>query len=124
MAGPSFESMTTFELVQVYYLAKGAAIEDVTISITILFAFVAAAYIAGMRLKLSQALGITTLYSLVLLFQFFNLYQDLVVMNATLIAMYGEDNVGNEMYVSIALLSLCWLYSLYFLFDVRRDEIA
>ena len=60
--------LTHYELLESYYLARSGLISDVTVFMTVLFAYGTVAYFVSAKLTKFQAIAISSLYS------FFALY--------------------------------------------------
>ncbi len=111
--------LTRYELLESYYLARSALVSDVTIFMTILFAYVTAAYFVSAKLTKFQAITISSLYS------FFALYIASAAYNSSLIlsnigfAIRGVDT-SREALILITILLVAWIFSIILFIQAGR----
>ena len=66
--------LTHYELLESYYLVRSALVSDVTIFMTLLFAYITVAYFVSAKLTKFQAITISSLYSLFALYMVSSVY--------------------------------------------------
>jgi len=115
--------LTRFELLESYYFARGALVSDITIFMTILFAYVTVAYFVSAKLTKFQAITISFLYS------FFALYIASAAYNSSLIlsnigfAMSGIDS-SRDALILVTLLLVAWIFSIILFVQAHRIRDA
>ena len=113
--------LTRFELIEIYYLARSALVSDVTVYMTILFAYVTVAYFVSAKLTMFQAITISSLYS------FFNMYIASAAYNSSVglssigFAISGFNSSRDSLILAILLL-VAWIFSIILFIQARRIE--
>ena len=115
------DNLSTFEIIEYLYLARDAAATDLTTFMSVLFAFLVAAYIAGDKLTRFQLATILFVYSLFMVITLQSLY---IQLEQTVQAVYAlgletPDGVVFTNDIFVGLLGLCWVLSIGFLIEKR-----
>ena len=117
--GKYLSEMSNYELFDAYFLVRNALVSDVSIYMTILFAYLTVAYLVSSKLSKFQAISISVLYSL------FALYMISSAFNASRWLSYiGSAATGMETsrdaYVLGSILLVSWIFSLVLFRQARR----
>jgi predicted permease len=115
------ESLSTFEIIEFLFLTRDAAATDLTTFMSVLFAFLVAAYIAGDKLTRFQLGTILFVYSLFMVITLQSLYIQLeqTFQAAYALSLDTPDNVVFTNDIFVGLLGLCWVLSIGFLIETR-----
>ena len=111
--------LTRFELLEVYYLSRNALLNDVTIFMTLLFAYVTVAYIVSKKLTTFQAIAICVLYSSFTLYLASSAYNSLVGLSQIGLAISGMDSSRDSLILATFLL-VAWIFSIILFIQSRR----
>lgn len=115
--------LTHFELFEVYYLVRNALVSDVTVFMTVLFAYVTVSYFASAKLTRFQAISISALYSLFALYMVASAYTSSRMLS---IVSYSVSGI-NSSWESVALVSIlliAWIFSIVLFLQTRRMNIT
>jgi hypothetical protein len=113
------ESLTKFELVELYYMQFVVLIEMHTMFVTVLFAFLAAVYFVAKKITSSEAIAIAILYSILAWYFIFGVFNSFVLLRATRSAITGNEQEALSYLLPIVLLC-SWGISVWYLFQARR----
>ena len=115
--------LSRFELLEIYYLARDALIGDVTIFMSVIFAYISLAYFAGAKLKKLYAIGISLIYSFFALFLVSSIYNASLTLTVIGFAIIGTKNVWEPTVLAIFLV-LTWIFSIFMFVQSRRQGNA
>jgi len=110
---------THYELLESYYLVMDAIVSDVTIFMTILFAYITVAYFVGAKMTKFQAITISSLYSLFALYMVsaaYNSSQMLSIIGSTI---SGLDS-SKDSVILVTILLVAWVFSIILFIQTRR----
>lgn len=110
---------THYELLDAYYLARSALISDVTIFMTVLFAYVTVAYFVSAKLTKFQAISISSLYSLFALYMASSAYNSSLMASTIAFAVSGLDPSKDSL-VLVTILLVAWVFSIILFIQARR----
>jgi len=116
----TYRQLSTFEQLELYYMARDAVGIDVTIFVTMVFAYITVAYLVGKKLNRFQVTSVSVLYSLFAIFNLDAIYTETGVVVLVSHLLYGVPVDGIARPGFIALLALVWLFSLFFMYQARR----
>lgn len=108
-----------YELLESYYLARSALISDLTIFMTLLFAYVTVAYFVSAKLTKFQAITISSLYGLFALFMVASAYNSSVMLSTIGFAVSGVDSYRDSLILGTILL-VAWVFSIILFIQARR----
>ena len=114
---------TRYELVETYFLVRSALVSDVTIFMTLLFAYVTVAYFVSAKLTRFQAITISSLYSLFALYMVSSAYNSSVMQSIIGFAMSGVDS-SRDSVILVTILLVAWVFSIILFIQARRMENA
>ena len=114
---------TRYELVETYFLVRSALVSDVTIFMTLLFAYVTVAYFVSAKLTKFQAITISSLYSLFALYMVSSAYNSSVMQSIIGFAMSEVDS-SRDSVILITILLVAWVFSIILFIQARRMENA
>jgi hypothetical protein len=114
---------TRYELVETYFLVRSALVSDVTIFMTLLFAYVTVAYFVSAKLTKFQAITISSLYSLFALYMVSSAYNSSVMQSIIGFAMSGVDS-SRDSVILVTILLVAWVFSIILFIQARRMENA
>ena len=103
--------LTRYELLESYYLARGALVSDVTIFMTILFAYVTVAYFVSAKMTKFQAITISFLYSFFALYIASAAYNSSFILSKIGLVMSGVDSSSDSL-VLVVLFLVTWIFSI------------
>ena len=115
--------LTRYELLESYYLARSALVSDMTIFMSILFAYVTAAYFVSAKLTKFQAITISSLYSFFALFIASAAYNSSLILSNIGFAIRGVDT-SREALILITILLVAWIFSIILFIQARRMRDA
>ena len=110
---------TRYELVESYFLVRSALVSDVTIFMTLLFAYVTVAYFVSAKLTKFQAITISSLYSLFALYMVSSAYNSSVMQSIIGFAMSGVDSTRDSV-ILVTILLVAWVFSIILFIQARR----
>jgi len=111
--------LTHYELIESYYLARSVLASDVTVFMTILFAYITVAYFVSAKLTKFQAITISSLYSFFALYMASSVYNSSVGVSIIAFAITGLD-VSRDALILITLLLGSWIFSIILFIQARR----
>ncbi len=111
--------LTHYELLDSYYLVRGALVSEVTIFITLLFGYVTVAYFVSAKLTRFQAFTISSLYSLFALYMVTSIYNSSVMVSAIGFAISGVDSTRDSLII-VTMLLVAWVFSIILFIQARR----
>ena len=115
--------LTRYELLEAYYLARGALASDVTAFMTILSAYVTVAYFVSAKLTRFQAVTISSLYSVFALYLASSVYNASLFLSNIGFAISGVDS-SRESLILVTFLLIAWIFSIILFIQARRMESA
>ena len=115
--------LTHYELLESYYLVRSALVSDVTIFMTLLFAYITVAYFVSAKLTKFQAITISSLYSLFALYMVSSAYNSSVMQSIIGFAMSGVDS-SRDSVILVTILLVAWVFSIILFIQARRMEDA
>ena len=110
---------TRYELLESYFLVRSALVSDVTIFMTLLFAYVTVAYFVSAKLTKFQAITISSLYSLFALYMVSSAYNSSVMQSIIGFAMSGVDS-SRDSVILVTILLVAWVFSIILFIQARR----
>jgi hypothetical protein len=113
--------LTRYELLESYYLARGALISDVTIFMTILFAYVTVAYFVSAKMTKFQAITISFLYSFFALYIASAAYNSSFILSKIGLVMSGVDSSSDSL-VLVVLFLVTWIFSIILFIQTHRTR--
>jgi len=117
----TYRQLSTFEQLELYYMARDAVGIDVTVFVTLVFAYITVAYLLGKKLNRFQVISVSVLYSLFVLFNLDAIYTETGVVVLVSHLLYDSPVNGTVRTGFLTLLTLVWLFSLFFMYQARRD---
>ncbi len=111
--------LTHYELLDSYFLVRGALVSEVTIFITLLFGYVTVAYFVSAKLTRFQAFTISSLYSLFALYMVTSIYNSSVMVSAIGFAISGVDSTRDSLII-VTMLLVAWVFSIILFIQARR----
>ena len=113
--------LTRYELLESYYLARGALVSDVTIFMTILFAYVTVAYFVSAKMTKFQAITISFLYSFFALYIASAAYNSSFSLSKIGLVMSGVDSSSDSL-VLVVLFLVTWIFSIILFIQTHRTR--
>jgi len=110
---------THYELLESYYLVRSALVSDVTIYMTILFAYVTVAYFVRAKLTKFQAIAISSLYSLFALYMISSAFNSSRMASIIGFAFSGVDS-SRDSIILVTILLVTWVFSIILFIQARR----
>lgn len=111
--------LTHFEMIDSYYSIRSALISDVTIFMTLLFAYLTVAYLVSAKLSRFQAISISALYSLFTLYMISSAYTSSVMLSKFGYAISGLDS-SRDSFMILTILMVSWVFSIILFVQARR----
>ena len=111
--------MSNYELFDAYFIVRNALVSDVTIFMTILFAFLTVAYFVSAKLNKFQAITISTLYSVFALYMISSAFNSSQLMSQIASAVTGMEKSPDSV-VLVTILLVSWIFSLILFWQARR----
>ena len=111
--------LSRYELFESYYLARSALVSDMTVLMTILFAYVTVAYFVSAKLTKFQAITISLLYSYFALFMASAAYNSSLTVSKIGSVITGIDNSWEPL-VLATFLVVAWIFSIVLFVQARR----
>lgn len=113
--------LTRYELLESYYLARGVLVSDVTIFMTILFAYVTVAYFVSAKMTKFQAITISFLYSFFALYIASAAYNSSFILSKVGLVMSGVDSSSDSL-VLVVLFLVTWIFSIILFIQTHRTR--
>ena len=110
---------THYELLESYYLVMDAIVSDVTIFMTILFAYITVAYFVGAKMTKFQAITISSLYSLFALYMISAAYNSSQMLSIIAFTISGLDS-SKDSVILVTILLVAWVFSIILFIQTRR----
>jgi hypothetical protein len=110
---------THYELFEAYYIVMEALGSDVTIIMTIIFAYITVAYFVSAKLTKFQAIAISSLYSLFALYMVsaaYNSSKMLSIIGFTI----SELDSSKDPVILVTILLIAWVFSIILFIQARR----
>ena len=117
------EELSHYELLESYFLVRNALVSDVTIYMTILFAYITVAYFVSAKLTKFQAIAISTLYSVFALYMISSAHTASQMLSVIGYAVSEVDSSWEPTVIVIILL-ISWLFSIILFIQARRMSKA
>jgi hypothetical protein len=115
--------LTRYELLESYYLARSALVSDVTIFMTILFAYVTVAYFVSAKMTNFQAITISLLYSFFALYIASAAYNSSLILSKIGFVMSGIDS-SRDALILVTFLLVAWVFSIILFIQAHRTGDA
>ncbi len=113
--------LTHYELLESFYLARSALNSDVTIFMSILFAYVTVAFFVSAKLTKFQAITISSLYSIFALYLASSAYTASHMLSTIGFAISeGRVDSSWESLMVATLLLVAWVFSIILFIQARR----
>lgn len=113
--------LSNYELIETYYLVRSALVSDVTIFMTILFAYVTVAYFVSAKLTKFQAITISSLYSIFALYMASSAYNSSLMGSIIGYAISGVES-SVDSFVIVSILLVAWVFSIILFIQARKME--
>ncbi len=110
---------THYELFEAYYIVMDSLSSDVTIIMTIIFAYITVAYFVSAKLTKFQAIAISSLYSLFALYMVsaaYNSSKMLSIIGFTI----SELDSSKDPVILVTILLIAWVFSIILFIQARR----
>ena len=117
------EELTNYELLDSYFLIRNALISDVTIYMTILFAYITVAYFVSTKLTKFQAISISILYSIFALYMISSAHTASQMLSTIGFVISGIDSSWEPTLI-ITILMVSWFFSIILFIQARRKGIS
>jgi hypothetical protein len=111
--------LTHYELLESFYLVRSALVSDVTIFMSILFAYVTVAYLVSAKLTKFQAITISVIYSIFALYIVASAYTSSLMRSIIGFAIGGVD-YSRESIIVVTILLVAWVFSIILFIQARR----
>jgi len=111
--------LTHYELLESYYLVRSTLVSDVTIFMTLLFAYITVAYFVSAKLTKFQAITISSLYSLFALYMVSSVYNSSLMASTIGFAVSGV-NSSKDSLILVTILLVAWVFSIILFIQARR----
>ena len=115
--------LTRYELFESYYLARSALTSDVTIFMTVLFAYGTVAHFVSAKLTRFQAITISSLYSCFALYLASATYNSSLMVSTIGFAISGLDSSRDSLILATFLL-IAWFLSIVLFIQAHRMRDA
>ena len=117
------KELSNYELIDAYFLVRNALVSDVTIYMTILFAYLTVAYFVSSKLNRFQAISISVLYSLFALYMISSAFNSSRMMAYIGYTVTGIDS-SHDSVILVSLLLVSWVFSIILFRQARRKGIV
>jgi len=117
--GKYLSEMSNYELFDSYFIVRNALVSDVTIYMTLLFAFLTVVYLVSAKLSRFQAFAISILYSLFALYMISSTFNSSRMLSQISFSVTGQDN-SKDAYILGVILLISWIFSLVMFRQARR----
>ena len=115
------KELSNYELLESYFLVRDALISDMTVYMTILFAYITVAYIVAVKLTKFQAIGISTLYSVFALYMISSAYNSSSMLSTIGFVISDIDSSWEPMVIGLILV-ISWVFSIVLFVQARRSK--
>ncbi len=113
------KDLSNFELIESYFLVRDALLSDLTVYMTILFAYITVAYFVSAKLTRFQAIGISLLYSVFALYMISSAHTASQMLSTIGFEISGLDSSW-ESNVILTILLISWIFSIVLFVQARR----
>ena len=113
------KELSNFELIETYFLVRDALLSDLTVYMTILFAYITVAYFVSAKLTRFQAFGISLLYSVFALYMISSAHNASQMLSTIGFKISGLDSSW-ESNAILTILMISWVFSLVLFAQARR----
>ncbi len=110
---------THYELFEAYYIVMDSLSSDVTIIMTIIFAYITVAYFVSAKLTKFQAIAISSLYSLFALYMVSAAYNSSKMLSIIGFTISGLDS-SKDPVILVTILLIAWVFSIILFIQARR----
>lgn len=116
-----YRSMSNFELNEIVLLYNAAFSNQLTVFSSILFAYIAAAYLVGSKLSRFQMWSITLIYCV---FEIFNIIGLFIIATSLIVTSYvlREIDISIVLYATGIACILAWIMSIIFMLQTRHAK--
>ena len=111
--------LSNYELLESYYLVRGSLVSDVTIFMTILFAYLTVSYFVSAKLSRFQAIAISVLYSVFALYMVSSAYTASMMLSVVGYEISGIDSSWEPPSVGV-ILFIAWVFSIILFLQARK----
>jgi len=120
MNSPELGDISYFELSELVLMTYSTMIEQLTVFISVLFAYFAVAYLVGKKLSGFQLFAVTLVYSAFSLIAIFGIWRLSSRLGELLILRDGETSAA--LLASVITCTVAWVLSIVFMFHSRNQE--
>ena len=120
MNSPEIGDISYFELSELVLMTYSTMMEQLTVFISVMFAYFAVAYLVGKKLSSFQLFAITLVYSAFSLIAIFGIWRLSTRLGELLIFRDGESSVA--LMGSVITCTVAWALSIVFMFHSRKQE--
>ena len=113
------KGLTNFQLIESFFLVRDALLSDLTVYMTILFAYITVAYFVSAKLTRFQAIGISLLYSVFALYIISSAHNASQMLSTIGFEISGLDSSW-ESTVILLILLISWAFSIVLFLQARR----
>ncbi len=113
------KELSNYELLESYFLVRTALVSDVTIYMTILFAYITVAYFVSAKLTRFQAISISALYSIFALYMISSAHTASQMLSIIGYEVSGVDSSWEPNAILLILL-VSWIFSIILFAQARR----
>lgn len=114
------KDLSNYELLESYFLVRDALISDLSIYMTILFAYITVAYFVAAKLTKFQAVGLSALYSIFALYMISSAYNSSRMLS-TIGYVISDLDSSWEPVVIATILVISWIFSIVLFIQARRS---
>ena len=115
-----YSELSTFELLELYYLAREAVGVDVTVFVTLVFGFLTVTYLVGSKLNRFEAISISVLYSFFLIFNVYAISKETGTIVIVSHLLYDAPLSASIRAGFVSMLTIVWLFSLFYLYQIKK----
>ena len=115
------EGLSNYELLESYFLVRDALISDMTVYMTILFAYITVAYFVAAKLTKFQAISISTLYSVFALYMISSAFNSSLMLTTIGFVISDIDSSWEPVAIAIILV-ISWIFSIVLFVQARRAK--
>ncbi len=114
-----YRQMSAYEIADLYYTTRDSTVFVVSTFMGVLFAYLAAAYIAANRLSVFETTGISIIYSVFTLFLISGVVSSMIDLSDIQLYLTGTKYEIVD-YGFPSFLVVCWISSLIYMYQQRR----
>ena len=119
-----YSQLSTFELIELRYMATETVGIDITVFITLVFAYITVAYLVGRKLNRFETVSVSILYTLFALFNFFSVVAETRTIIEAQHLLFGTPLNPPVRIGFLTMLVLIWLFSLFFMYRTKRNDVT